>query len=341
MTNDRMKERLHILILACFATPLLTAAGGGLETPAVYTGLCDASAVETLSADLFAVADDEDNVLRVYHRDSEGQPVQSLDLSGFLRVDPKEPEADLEAAARIGERIYWITSHGRSRKGKERSSRQRFFATAVPTSNASAGLQPVGFPYSDLLEDMLRDPRLWQFHLDAAALRPPKDPGALNIEGLAATPEGHLLIGFRNPIPHGRALIVPLLNPAELIAGGRARFGDPLLLDLGDLGIRSITPWRGQYVIVAGSFDGEGSSRLYLWTGRNQTPRRLDEIEMGGLNPEAIAFLEEEAGERLLVVSDDGTREIDGKPCKKLKDASRKQFRVVTLPADVLESEAR
>jgi hypothetical protein len=34
-------------------------------------------------------------------------------------------------------------------------------------------------------------------------------PGGLNIEGLAATPDGQLLIGFRNPLSEGKALLLP------------------------------------------------------------------------------------------------------------------------------------
>ena len=62
--------------------------------------------------------------------------------------------------------------------------------------------------------------------------------GGFNIEGLASTPEGALLIGLRNPLRHGRALLVPLLNPDEVIEGGRARFGAPVELDLQQRGIR-------------------------------------------------------------------------------------------------------
>jgi hypothetical protein len=56
---------------------------------------------------------------------------------------------------------------------------------------------------------MDRDPRLRRFHLAAAAHRPAEAPDGLNIEGLAATPAGSLLIGFRNPLPGGRALARP------------------------------------------------------------------------------------------------------------------------------------
>ena len=53
---------------------------------------------------------------------------------------------------------------------------------------------------------------------------------------------GKLRIGFRNPKNEDKdALLVPLLNPAEIIKkGARAKFGDPLLLNLGGLGVRDM-----------------------------------------------------------------------------------------------------
>jgi len=46
----------------------------------------------------------------------------------------------------------------------------------------------------------------------------PKTPGALNIEGLCATPDHKLLIAFRNPLPQSKALLIPLENPEQVIA---------------------------------------------------------------------------------------------------------------------------
>ena len=306
------------------------------EPVRTYFGLCDASAAVALDADYFAVADDEDNVIRAYHRRVGAMPVFSLDLSRFLRVDPKSPEADLEGAARIGPLVYWITSHGRNFKGKECPSRQRFFATTGAVSNGLVQLQPVGQPYTRLLQDLLADPRLQRFKLAAAAKLPPKTFGALNIEGLVATPEGHLWIGFRSPVPEGRALVVPLLNPAEVIAGQPARLGDPILLPLDGKGIRSMMFWLGQYLIIAGARDDTGQSEMYLWGGGTDKPRRLEQPGLAGLNPEALAEFPEARDADLLVVSDDGNLLVGKKPCKKLKFPMLKRFRATSLPADTL-----
>lgn len=298
---------------------------------AICRGMCDASAVMAIDGDRFAVADDEENVLRIYSRKIGGDPLQAFDLSSFLQVDGESPEVDLEGAALLGDRTYWISSHARNKNGKDRPSRRRFCATVLIESNGVPMIKPVGQPYQNLLTDLLNEPRLKPFNLAAASRRAPKSAAALNIEGLCATPEGHLLLGFRNPIPAGQALLVPLLNPAELIEGKAARFGAPRQLDLNGLGIRSLTRVGNRYFIIAGSYDGEGRSYLYEWAGGDAPPRKLSHPELAELNPEAIEALTENGVARLLVVSDDGTLKIGGKDCKDLKDPNMKYFRTTTI----------
>jgi hypothetical protein len=49
---------------------------------AAYRGLCDASAAEPLDADLFVVADDESNNLKIYGRE-QAEPEGTFDLSAL------------------------------------------------------------------------------------------------------------------------------------------------------------------------------------------------------------------------------------------------------------------
>jgi hypothetical protein len=286
--------------------------------------MCDASAGAALGTNLFVAADDEDTTLRIYRSDEGGMPLQTIDVSRFLQVDPKRPEIDLEGAARIGDLIYWISSHGRNRTGKFRSSRLRFFATQVRPTERGPVPVPVGKYYMALLNDLFRDPRLRPFRLERAARLAPKAPGGLNIEGLSATPEGHLLIGFRNPIPDKKALIVPLLNPGDLIQVRRARFGDPILLDLDGLGIRDMGYWKGHHYIIAGSRDGSGRFRLYRWAGGKAKPEHLVDQTFGRLNPEALVFYP--GRDQVQVLSDEGTAKVGGIDCKALTNPALKRF---------------
>jgi hypothetical protein len=181
---------------------------------------------------------------------------------------------------------------------------------------------------------MLADRRLAPFGLLSASLRAPKARGGLNIEGLCATTNGELIIAFRNPIPNDRALLVPLKNPGELLNGSRARFGDPILLDLGGRGVRDID-WVGtHYMIIAGPYDGKGHFHLYEWDGPGAKPRKIPETHFRDMNPEALVVYPGAPANQFQILSDDGTRKLAAGECKQIKDPMQKWFRSfwVTLP---------
>lgn len=309
-----------------------------------HFGTCDASAAVPLGPALFVIANDEDNILRVYHSDISGPPVQKFDLTPYLSPETAGDEADIEGGTWLGDRVYWITSHARNKNGKKKPARYQFFAVEFVLSEDDLSMRFVGKPYTRLLDDMLADPALEHFGLKAASERPPKEEGALNIEGLSATPEGKLYIGFRNPIPDGKALVVTLENPAELVEGAQAaKFGKTYQLDLGGLGIRSIKYWtqRRTYMIVAGHFGagegGEGESRpsaIYMWSGDEKpAPVTVENLDLSDFNPEAqVIYPQQESSFQL--ISDDGTADVGGKECKKAEEAQRRfRSRWLSLPA--------
>lgn len=118
--------------LAGIAAVLAMSAGGSSAATTTYRGMCDASAAVGLPGDRFVVANDEDNVLRIYKRGVPDVQATVL-LSDFLA---STEEVDIEGAARIGDRIYWITSHGQNKNGKDRPSRLRLFATQISAQTA-------------------------------------------------------------------------------------------------------------------------------------------------------------------------------------------------------------
>jgi hypothetical protein len=264
----------------------------------------------------FIVANDEDNLLRVY-RLGHPDPVMAYNLDSFAQASPKRPEMDLEGAAKIGSRVYWITSHGANKNAKFRPGRHRFFATEFGFEDGQPRLRPVGLAYTDLLGDMAGAAHLKKYRLDDAAWTAPKDEGGLNIEGLAETPGGALLIGFRNPIPGGKALIVTLENPGEVIQGKKPAIGPVVELPLGGLGIRSLERNGDHYLIVAGPRDGDGEFRLFRWQGPGGTakPVPLPTPDFGDLRPEAL-FVSPKG--RITILSDDGGKETNGTECKDL-----------------------
>lgn len=296
----------------------------------VFYGMCDASGAVALSDRTFLVADDEDNVLRLYDAERGGAPLWSKDVSADLALSDKpkkkSPEMDIEAAARVGDVALWLTSFGRNRTGKLKPERFRLFATRMTSEGSD--LDVLGYTSTSLLDALLADPRYASFGLDVASELAPKTPGALNIEGMTARSEGGVWIGFRNPNPGSRALLAPLFNPIEMTQGAPAQLGDPLLLDLGGFGVRGLSSWHGRYLIVAGPYDTGQASRLYEWDGgTSATPFSAAHLE--GFNPEG--FFTPENREEIMLLSDDGSQLVEGIECKKQKDPAKKHFRGVWL----------
>src|SRR6266436_4014136 len=136
--------------------------------PMEYLGMRDASAAVAVSSNLFIVADDEKNTLRLYTTDHAGPPLKEFDFNAFLEVTGKSLEADLEGAALLGNRAFWIGSHGRNKDGKERANRCRLFATDIAITNGEVTLTPVGKPCKRLLDDLAHDWRFVDFHFAEA-----------------------------------------------------------------------------------------------------------------------------------------------------------------------------
>jgi hypothetical protein len=310
-----------------------------------FTGMCDASGAVPLGGGRFAVADDEDNILRVYDAERGGAPVATIDVSSAIlpppppsspgapayvsdaRISPHD-EADLEGATRVGDTAYWITSHARSKKGRREAARLRFFATTTPADGET--LRVIAST-DRLLGAILAEPRHAHLGLEAAAAVSPTAPGGLNIEGLGRRAEDGVWIAFRSPVIDGKALLIGLRNPLEFVQGEPPRFVDPVLLDLGGLGVRSISWWHGRHPIVAGHAEHGSSSRLYVWDEKS-APRIVPGVDLSGFNAEA--FFSVEARDKVMLLSDNGTVKIGGKKCKRLADPSRKTFhgRWVALP---------
>jgi hypothetical protein len=341
-----------------------------LEEVLIYHGMSDASAAVAVDKDKFIVADDENNVLRVYSVRGPDFPVYRYDLTQFLNIFPEHPEADIEGATMIGDTIYWISSHGRNKDGKMRPNRYRFFATSVKVENGKITIEPTGIPCKTLIHNLVLSMPARQLGLDRAtrfgALNlkkqerqnlAPKKAG-LNIEGLCASHDGKIIyIGFRNPRPYERgsrraqAIVVPLNNPQQVI-GKRytPMFGDPILWDLGGLGIRSMeySDFHKAYFIIAGRHNEGPGFALYRWSGEKDSQpvlvRKLS-FTQSSFGPEALVSFKNSG--KFLLLSDDGTIPIkvsspgecmegelskDGTcPNKYLTNENKKTFRGIWL----------
>src|SRR5688572_32368715 len=164
-----------------------------------YTRTCDGSAAALLPDGRIVIGNDEDSVLRVYNLTG-GAPAAEPDLRNALKLVSKKGEADIEAAAVVGDRIYWVTSHGLNSSGELELDRYRFFATAT---DANGVAMPTVFR-----DDLLKDPKFPSVDNAKASEAKPGE-GGWNIEAMAPGPNGSLLFGFRSPLtdtPSGSAM---------------------------------------------------------------------------------------------------------------------------------------
>ena len=85
--SDRRRRLLRIgaIVLASACVP-----AAAQDQPSIleYSGMCDASAAIALDKDIFLVASDEDNVLRVYRRGEFG--IEAALLTGCRRRDRQQ-----------------------------------------------------------------------------------------------------------------------------------------------------------------------------------------------------------------------------------------------------------
>ncbi len=317
VVSKYLKKPFLILIAAISVTA---------SADVTFRGSADASAAAALDNTRFIIADDEDNTLRIYDSNRpDTEPVQEIDLSPKLSVDEDYPETDIEGAAQLNKRIFWITSHGRNKKGKYRQSRYRFFATSFTNGKLS-----VDGVYSNLANDLIAYDKTYKLGLEKAIgtknnrVSPAKIPdcapkiAGLNIEGLSTAADGKtLLIGFRNPRPRVNnkemALIIPLTNPEDvLLKNAKPILQSPILLDLNGLGIRGMeySSKLQKHLIIAGSHKGSSSAPASaLYTCDLKTRQTLKITEFTDFNPEAIFQFPNQ--ENIILLSDDGTKLID------------------------------
>lgn len=298
----------------------LPAAGQILE----FRGVCDGSGAIVLPDGSIATVDDEkEPQLRVFNA-AGGPPTAVIPIPG---ISDAGFEPDLEGGARVGGMSLWIGSHGRNSKGEPRPERQVLFGIPVDAIVARSIRQ------SDVRSaGPLRDALItWgsQHGIAMARAFGPQDQRVdslaaeregVNIEAVAHDPRtGQLLIGFRNPVPGGQALIAPLRNLDAVLRGEVAEFGSPIRLDLGGGGLRDMV-WsdrHGAFLLIAGPSGNDGPFTLHRWNGGALTAIPWTTPLPDGFHPETVLALP--GTDNVLVLSDDGdvTASRDPADCKR------------------------
>jgi Protein of unknown function (DUF3616) len=259
-------------------------------TSRVMLGTSDASTAISTDDGYLMVADDEDDLIRLYDSTTSSRPVnQFLPYSGN-----HSGEIDFEAAARKGDKIYWLGSHSNKKDGSIESSRQAVFRTTVSGSGATAKLTADGSYLNNASHDGLRiDMARWdaengdRLNLTQATKKgSPTALGGFDIEAAEFSPDQKsLYLGMRSPVSPavvgGKAVIVPVTNIDAVIDGtdAHAAFADPILLNLGGDSIRELRRNdRNEYLILsakAPDSSDAGTQHLWAWDGQADSQPRM------------------------------------------------------------------
>jgi hypothetical protein len=304
----------------------VSAASSTPATSRYHAGASDASSAIALDADWMLVANDEDQIIRLFDRNFSGQPVKTFDLNANLAL---AKEADFEGTVRFGNRIYFIGSHGNDKDGNPEPTRNMVCSYDVAGTGSATTLTYVN-KFTNLKSQLIA----WDssnghglgsnaigLSASAASGVLPTDPEGFNIE--AATPSGsQVLLGFRAPLQNktarNKALVIPVTNfQARVDAGsGTMTFGAPIFLDLGGRAIRSMATMPSGKILILAGLPGESADfQLYSWTGNASSApvaiaTTLQAAALnGGGSPEAIVDPPAElaAGSQIQIIQDNGT----------------------------------
>lgn len=332
--------------------PLATAAEPRIQGEDVLTlkGLCDASGLIVLDDSNYLVASDEGNSVFHYRPTLQDTPLNEFHFAEifdhkFFGLEKKEDnekkkkkkggksfekklaglEIDLEGSTVINGIFYFITSHDRA-GAKKRGTKRRYLMGISPKTNSETlSFEPVGTPFTALMEAMAEDSRFSALMLNGY-LDGSDDP-LINIEGLTDTESGSLLVGFRSPLIDEKALIVTINNPSAVLDGQSPRF-EVRTINLKGSGIRAMARHGSKYFIVAGPVDDSDLPfELYQWAPEDSEKEPLMIHRFSDhLQPEAIALSKDK---KLLILSDDGAMEIEGTRCKDLPETLQR-FRMIS-----------
>jgi Protein of unknown function (DUF3616) len=333
-----------LLVLAACGDPSSTPGIDGSMTDAdsvvdptstTYRETCDGSGAVALGLTYFLDVNDENQGARIYQR-AMPAPIQTIDLSAGLGV-AANIEVDLEDIEQIGNRVFMTASHGRKSSGVLDRARYKFAAfdlggsapnftlTSAGTSNALLDQMLVAAnwdaPNTTVIAALTTSSKLTD---NSDASLAPELMGT-NIEALANDGTGKLLIGFRNPLPGNKAIVVSLVNPDAALTG-TARFGAAAELDLGGLGIRGMTysPVHQAVLVIAGPHDGaSGPFKLYKWSGAlTDAATFVTALDApAGMSPEAVVAYPNTKD--VQIVFDAGDADINGATCKNTPAANR------------------
>jgi hypothetical protein len=268
-----------------------------------FYNIFEPSAATTLPDGKVLIGEDESGAdalkLIEVQEDSSIVEVGTLYMSKKIKKQFKKNIEDLEALTSDGNTIYGATSHSLNRTNKEKKSREKLMMFEY----VDGAIEDFHL-YSDLKKDLYTHfPDIFKETLFGVS--------TLSIEGLCYEDES-LIIGFRSPVPEGKAMLIAIENPREVfLKDEKPRFSKPQFLNLNGLGIRDIvydTQKNGFWIIAGGSDERNSNFQLWYWDKKNSKlsiVKNHPEIGYG----EGITIINKNSMKpALLIVEDNGKK---------------------------------
>jgi len=275
--------------------------GNVVYTEGKFYNIFEPSGVTTLDDGKVLIVEDDGNIksLKLIEFDLDGKMVElgNLYIPKKLKKKFKKIE-DLEAVTSKNGVVYAITSHSLSRYGKRKKSREKLIMFHYDDSSM-VDL----FIYTHLKEELVKAfPSLFTGILNI---------DDMDIEGLVLDSDGGLLIGFRSPLSHFKAMVIKIKNPQEVLVNKEPiKFDKPIFLNLGGLGIRDITydNQKDGFWIIAGDVNERGENfKLYFWDKKsNKLSFIKNQPDIGFA--EGIAVVKNNQATSLFIVEDNGKK---------------------------------
>ena len=295
-------------------------------TALAHTGMSDASAAADAGDGHFFAVDDDSNAIRLFGPTS-GEAVKEFSFDDEIGMHQAGQTFDSEGMTRVGDTIYVTGSLGNTRSGNIRPDRDVVYAVEVTGTGADAELSFVaatrgvrdGLVAWDAADGHGLGADFFGFERATQDGYSAEGPDSLNVEGLAMDPDGNLWLGFRSPVVHDSAVMIPIVNINRLAADDYApEFGDPALLDLDGRAIRDlVNTGDGNLLIMAGSADDAGNFALYGWDWDldsapvpSDTPLGLDGVDGSYEGAYLVSSLAD--GTAIRVLLDTGTVDLYG-----------------------------
>ena len=294
---------LHIIVFGLMLLPFLQSDSVAADSPLInrFSHIYEPSGVICLpGGDLLVIEDDGSNPLYI---------IPIVDNSAGFLGTPEEMRLstsvdDIEGiTSGRNETIFLITSFSPTKKNKRKKKRQRLLQFQINDDKIIRE-----FHFDNLLPYLIG-------HLANEKYVGSKGADALNIEGITFDrKKEHLLIGLRSPLRKGKAVIVVLENPYELLSDRDIPVFSPrnIILDLGGEGIRGMVydDLRNGYLITNEVRNRKGKLRPGLWFWEpSRKPVRIPLPKMKGVkNIEGIAPITIASRHFLFLVWDDGER---------------------------------